>query len=97
MAHSRRDFLARTTCAALSAAAAQASIRRLGLMSLYARPSAPSDYRALVCVFLDGGNDSNNLIIPTDTAHYDNEYLIARPLSSGIGLDASTLLSLIHI
>ena len=94
MAHSRRDFLARTTCAALSAAAAQASIRRLGLMSLYARPSAPSDYRALVCVFLDGGNDSNNLIIPTDTAHYDNEYLIARPLSSGIGLDASTLLQI---
>jgi uncharacterized protein (DUF1501 family) len=94
MAHSRRDFLRRTSCAALSAAAAQASIRRLGLMSLYARPSAPSDYRALVCIFLDGGNDSNNMIVPTDTAHYSNEYLIARPLASGLGLDAATLLDI---
>ena len=91
MAHSRRDFLRRTTCAALSAAAAQASLRRLGLMSLYAKPTAASDYRALVCIFLDGGNDSNNLIVPTDASHY-NEYLAARPLSSGLGLDASTLL-----
>lgn len=93
MAHSRRDFLRRTSCAALSAAAAQASIRRLGLMSLYARPAAPSDYRALVCIFLDGGNDSNNMIVPSDTAHY-NEYIAARPLSSGIGLDAATLLQI---
>src|SRR5215813_15147235 len=92
MPHSRRDFLRRTTCAALSAAAAQASIRRLGLMSLYARPVA-SDYRALVCIFLDGGNDSNNMIVPTDAAHYA-EYLAARPLSSGIGLDAATLLQI---
>ena len=28
------------------------------------------DYRALVCVFLYGGNDSNNTIIPMDDAHY---------------------------
>jgi len=90
MAHSRRDFLRRTTCAALSAAAAQATIRRLGLVNLYARPTTPSDYRALVCIFLDGGNDSNNMIVPSDSAHY-NEYLAARPLSSGIGLDAATL------
>jgi len=93
MAHSRRDFLRRTTCAALSAAAAQASLRRLGLMSLYARPVTARDYRALVCIFLDGGNDSNNMIVPTDPTHY-NEYLAARPLSSGIGLDASTLLQI---
>ncbi|MEP6993418.1 MAG: DUF1501 domain-containing protein [Acidobacteriota bacterium] len=91
MAHSRRDFLARTTCAALSAAAAQASMRKLGLMNLLAKPSGPTDYRALVCIFLDGGNDGNNLIVPTDSAHY-NEYLAARPLSSGLGLDAASLL-----
>lgn len=92
MAQSRRDFLVRTTCAALSAAAAQASIRRLGLMNLYARPTAVSDYRALVCIFLDGGNDTNNVIVPTDSVHY-NQYLAARPLGSGLGLDAASLLS----
>ena len=93
MSHSRRDFLVRTSCAALSAAAAQSSIRKLGLMSALAQPTSASDYRALVCIFLDGGNDSNNMIIPTDTANY-NQYLAARSLSSGLGLDAATLLSL---
>ncbi len=28
------------------------------------------DYKALVCLFLAGGNDANNLIIPSDTAGY---------------------------
>jgi uncharacterized protein (DUF1501 family) len=82
MTQSRRDFLVRTTCAALSAAASQASLRKLGLMNLYARPSAPSDYRAMVCIFMNGGNDSNNMIVPTDS-HF-NQYAAARPVSSGL-------------
>jgi uncharacterized protein (DUF1501 family) len=94
MSQSRRDFLVRTTCAALTAAAAQASIRKLGLMNLLAQPNSPADYRALVCIFLDGGNDSNNMIVPTDSATYNNQYLASRPLSSGLGLDAGTLLSI---
>ncbi len=93
MSQSRRDFLRRTTCAALSAAAAQAGIRKLGLLNLHARPLAPSDYRALVCVFLDGGNDGNNLIVPSDTSHY-NQYLAARPIAGGLGLDAVNLLAI---
>ncbi len=36
-----------------------------------------SNYRALVCVFLYGGNDSNNTIIPMDDASY-KAYLAAR-------------------
>ncbi len=88
---SRREFLRRTACAAASAAAAQAGFSKLGLMNLYARPLAPSDYRALVCVFLDGGSDTNNVIIPTDTTHY-NQYIAARPIDSGLGIDAADLL-----
>jgi uncharacterized protein (DUF1501 family) len=91
MTQSRREFLIRSTCAGLSAAAAQASLRKLGLMNLYAKPSAPSDYRAMVCIFLDGGNDSNNLIVPTDTTHY-NQYIAARPLASGLGIASGSLL-----
>ncbi len=93
MKHSRRDFFKRTSCAALGAAAAQAGVQRLGLMNLIAATQAPSDYRALVCVFLDGGNDGNNLIIPTDAAPY-TQYLAARPLDSGLGLDSDALLDL---
>jgi uncharacterized protein (DUF1501 family) len=32
--------------------------------------SSPSSYRALVCVFMFGGNDSNNTIIPMDDTNY---------------------------
>jgi uncharacterized protein (DUF1501 family) len=38
-------------------------------MSAYAQTTA--DYRALVCIFLFGGNDGNNLIVPLDTSSYD--------------------------
>ena len=31
--------------------------------------AVPSDYKALVCIFLAGGNDANNLIIPTGSAY----------------------------
>jgi uncharacterized protein (DUF1501 family) len=38
-------------------------------MNAYAQGT---DYKALVCVFLFGGNDANNMIIPYDTSGYDN-------------------------
>src|SRR5581483_5883003 len=39
-----------------------------------------SGYKALVCIFLGGGNDSNNLIIPTIQSEYDNYALIRTPV-----------------
>ncbi len=44
------------------------ALRQFGLMPAMAQ--SVTDYRALVCVFLFGGNDSNNTIIPTDDASY---------------------------
>jgi len=44
------------------------ALRPFGLLPGLAQ-SGP-DYRALVCVFLFGGNDSNNTIIPMDDATY---------------------------
>ncbi len=32
--------------------------------------AAGEDYRALVCIFMFGGNDSNNMVIPTSTTEY---------------------------
>jgi uncharacterized protein (DUF1501 family) len=37
----------------------------------------PTDYRAMVCFFLFGGNDSANTLIPYDQTSY-NEYVVAR-------------------
>jgi uncharacterized protein (DUF1501 family) len=48
-----------------------ASLASLGLLG--SRVSAASgDYKALVCVFLFGGNDGNNTLVPVDTAGYAN-------------------------
>ena len=38
---------------------------------LSVRPAYAADYKALVCIFLYGGNDGMNMIVPNDTARYD--------------------------
>jgi uncharacterized protein (DUF1501 family) len=61
MAPSRRDFL-RTGACALGGAALASSLDSFGLV--YAlTPQAATDYRALVCIFLNGGNDGNNTVV----------------------------------
>jgi uncharacterized protein (DUF1501 family) len=65
----RRGFLRTTCCTAAAAGIAASGINRLGLMSAYAQGS---DYKALVCIFLFGGNDANNMIIPYDNSSYAN-------------------------
>ncbi len=63
----RRSFLRTTCCTAAGVAAA--SLNKFGLINAYAQGS---DYKALVCIFLFGGNDANNMIVPYDTAGYAN-------------------------
>jgi len=55
-------------------------------------PLVGSDYRALVCVFLYGGNDGNNMVIPTDAAGYA-AYAKARGTAGagGLALQQSSL------
>lgn len=62
MAHSRRDFLRNTACA-LGGVALASMVESLGLVSAYAQSAAAPDYRALVCVFMSGGNDCNNTVV----------------------------------
>ncbi len=69
---SRRQFLLRTGCAGLGAMALSAGFKKLGLMNLYAQDrareaAAEEGYKALVCIFLFGGNDSSNMLIPIDS------------------------------
>jgi uncharacterized protein (DUF1501 family) len=61
----RREFIRRATCAAVGTVAMTSAIRDLRLMNAAVAQTGISDYKALVCIFLQGGNDSNNLIIPT--------------------------------
>ena len=66
---------------------------RLDLLNLVAEANAQqaADYKALVCVFMFGGNDGNNTVIPIDTAGYA-QYAAVRPASSGINLAQASLL-----
>ena len=42
----------------------------LGLSRLKLAQAAANDYKALVCIFLFGGNDGHNLVVPLDSAQY---------------------------
>jgi uncharacterized protein (DUF1501 family) len=87
---SRRDFL-RLSCCSATGVALATGMGRLGLVNAYAQASGP--YQALVCIFLFGGNDGNNMLIPFDTTGY-SAYITARtPVASGgLGLPQNTLL-----
>ncbi len=74
MSKTRRDFIRETGCAMLGGGLLATGLADFGLVNALAQSSA-SDYRALVCVFLSGGNDGNNTIVPTDSRYtlYANE------------------------
>ena len=81
----RRKFL--TSTGALTASAAAGSMLRWGVES--AEAQALGNYKALVCVFLFGGSDSNNMIIPvTDYS----QYAATRNLASNVAITQAELL-----
>ncbi|MGI9289812.1 MAG: DUF1501 domain-containing protein [Gammaproteobacteria bacterium] len=58
-------------------AGAGAALGTSSLANLAQAAGGFSDYRALVCVYLFGGNDSFNMVVPTSTAEY-NAYAASR-------------------
>ena len=78
---SRRKFIG-SCCAAVSATGMLSTLAQLRMMGAVVSPdtapsgpgragAVPPDYKALVCLFLAGGNDANNLIVPYDSAGYN--------------------------
>ena len=76
MGVNRRSFI---RYAALTAAGSAAGLRPFGALNSLAQSA--TDYKALVCVFLFGGNDANNTLIQFDTAGYANYSAIRGPLT----------------
>ncbi|MFN0120308.1 MAG: DUF1501 domain-containing protein [Blastocatellia bacterium] len=76
MAYTRRKFIRESACAAGAASL-------LGTLNHTAAAVSPAaqtgDYKALVCVFLFGGNDGDNTLIPYGQTAY-NEYAKARSI-----------------
>ncbi len=71
----RRDFLKTSSAAAV--AAAFASTPGLAYTQVVGTAGPFNDYRALVCIFLHGGNDSFNMLVPNTDAEY-NIYAASR-------------------
>ncbi len=77
---SRREFIRRAACAGVGTIAMTSAISQLRWMNAAVAQSDINDYKALVCIFLQGGNDSNNMIIPTITSQYNNYAAIRTPI-----------------
>jgi len=84
--HTRRDLL-RLACCSAAGASLVSGLSKFGLVSALAQGT--SDYKALVCIFMFGGNDSNNMIVPIDSRY--TQYVQAR---SVLALPQSQLLPL---
>jgi uncharacterized protein (DUF1501 family) len=82
---SRRAFVRQACCAAVGTTGLLSSLGQLRVIAAAAgdslsRPTAasvPPDYKALVCLFFQGGIDATNLIIPADPSSYTT-YATAR-------------------
>ncbi len=77
MAHTRRNFM-KIGCRSVAALGAAGAFGRFGAMNLMAQSS---EYRALVCIFLFGGNDGNNTIVPLSSSGYQQYSTIRGELS----------------
>ncbi|WOO41117.1 DUF1501 domain-containing protein [Rubellicoccus peritrichatus] len=74
---SRRRFMGQASCAAVGSTALFSTLFNLRMASA-AVSNIPiidngEDYKALVCLFLAGGNDSFNMLVPRSVSDY-NEY-----------------------
>src|ERR1700722_8804215 len=90
----RREFIRRATCATLGTAAMTSAIQDLRFMNAAVAQTNITDYKALVCIFLQGGNDSNNMIIPTIPSEYTNYATIRTPV---LALPQSALLGVTSV
>ncbi|MES2595026.1 MAG: DUF1501 domain-containing protein [Verrucomicrobiota bacterium] len=89
---SRRHFLGRASCAAVSSIPVLNTVLNLSLAEKISAVTAPSngEYRALVCLFLSGGNDSFNMLVPREASAY-SQYQTSR---SNLALAPASLIDI---
>jgi len=80
----RREFLRRSSALGIAGSAAPWALSLAGIGEAAAAnaTSAPGDYKALVCVFLYGGNDHGNTLVPYDQASYNAYAAIRQTLAT---------------
>ena len=65
----RRAFLRRGALLGLAGSAAPWALN-LSLLADAAAATGADDYKALVCIFLYGGNDYGNTLVPVDSSNH---------------------------
>ena len=73
---SRRAFLKRASALSMAGVAAPWALNLAAMAD--ASAATATDYKAMVCIFLYGGNDYANTVVPYDAASY-NAYQAMRP------------------
>lgn len=88
----RRKFLQKSWSSVAGITATSGLGLNFGLVNaaLASSSSRFDDYKALVCVFLYGGNDSLNMLVPTD----DYEYQIYQQVRQGLAYSQDALLAI---
>ncbi len=71
---SRRKFVKNSACAGLGMATFYNTFFNLQMANAAAAGSIvpPTDYKALVCILMSGGNDSYNMLAPLESTEYNN-------------------------
>ncbi len=93
---SRRKFLRQLNCAAIGSSAILNTLLNLRLANTVAAQGVPTDNKALVCLFLSGGCDSFNVLVPYEQTRY-NAYSISRGAygsDGGLALNRNAILQL---
>ncbi len=90
---SRRGFLKQLNCAAVGSSAVLNTLLNLKLANSVAAQGGPLDNKALVCIFLSGGMDSFNVLVPHETTAYGKYAITRGPFGSdgGLALDRNAL------
>jgi uncharacterized protein (DUF1501 family) len=92
---SRRTFLRQFNCAAIGGSAVLNTLINLKLANSLGAQGVP-DNKALVCIFLNGGNDGFNLLVPSDPDRYAIYSAERGPYGTagGLALNRNSLLPL---
>jgi uncharacterized protein (DUF1501 family) len=88
---SRRQFLRTASMASMAGLAVSPFLLELNSIAAMAQQSGAPDYKALVCIFLQGGNDGHGTVIATDNESF-SAFTQARSGAPGLAYPASTLL-----
>ena len=88
---SRRHFLRNASMASMAGLSVSPFLLELNSLAAMAQGSGSSGYRALVCVFLQGGNDGHGTVIATDPDSF-SAFTQARSGAPGLAYPQSELL-----